>query len=100
MLFFAGELKESEKNMRNLAHMPVKGRVAMALLNLQSKFGVNNKGLINITISRQDLASFAGTTYETVFKIINELKREGLLNIDGKDIGIIDTKKLVSMTNQ
>jgi CRP/FNR family transcriptional regulator len=26
MMFFAAELKESEKRMRNLAHMPVKGR--------------------------------------------------------------------------
>jgi CRP-like cAMP-binding protein len=86
--------------MRNLAHMPVKGRVAMALLNLQARFGVNSKGLIDLTLSRQDLASFVGTIYETVFKIINELKREGLIRIDGKDIGIIHAEKLSLMTNQ
>jgi CRP-like cAMP-binding protein len=100
MLFFAGELKESEKNMRNLAHMPVKGRVAIALLNLQNKFGTDSKGLINLTISRQDLASYAGATYETVFKIINELKRDELIRIEGKDIGIIDTEKLEGLTKQ
>jgi len=37
MLFYAQELKESERNMRNLAHMTVKGRVANALLQLQQK---------------------------------------------------------------
>lgn len=41
MLFYAQELQESEKNMRNLAHMPVKGRLASALLKLSEKFGIN-----------------------------------------------------------
>ena len=39
MLFFAAELKQSERKMRNLAHMPVKGRIAQALLLLKNKFG-------------------------------------------------------------
>jgi len=34
MMFFASELKESEKRMRNLAHMSVKGRISNALLFL------------------------------------------------------------------
>ena len=98
LLFFAGELKESEKNMRNLAHMPVKGRVAQAILNLQNKFGVNEKGLIDLTLSRQDLASFAGTTYETVFRIINELTNDGIIRLQGKDIAIVKIEKLRELT--
>src|SRR5206468_400675 len=64
MMFFARELQESEKNMRNLAHMPVKGRIAQALILLKEKFGVNDERFLNITVNRQDIASFAGTTYE------------------------------------
>jgi len=100
LLFFAGELKESEKNMRNLAHMPVKGRVAQAILNLQNKFGVNENGLIDLTLSRQDLASFAGTTYETVFRIINELTSEGIIRLEGKDIAIVEIEKLKELTTE
>ncbi len=73
LLFFADELQESERKMRNLAHMQVKGRVAQALLTLQEKFGLSPDGYIGITLSRQDLASIVGATYETVFRIINEL---------------------------
>jgi CRP-like cAMP-binding protein len=98
LLFFAGELKESEKNMRNLAHMPVKGRVAQALLNLQSKFGVNENGLIGFTLSRQDLAAFAGTTYETVFRIINEFTNDGIIRLKGKEIEIVGFEKLKELT--
>src|SRR5882762_8727365 len=56
------ELQESERKMRNLAHMQVKGRIARALMELREKFGLTQEGFIDIALSRQDLASFAGTT--------------------------------------
>ena len=95
MMFFASELKESEKRMRNLAHMPVKGRVANALLWLRSKFGTNKEGYININLSRQDLASYIGATYETVFRIISELEEENTIGLDGKNIYIRNEKGLL-----
>lgn len=56
MQFFATELKESKRNMRNLAHMPVKGRIAQALLTLEEKFGTTENGFLNSTLIRQDIA--------------------------------------------
>lgn len=94
MMFFASELKESEKRMRNLAHMPVIGRVANALLNLRQKFGTDQMGNIDINLSRQDLASYAGTTYETVFRILNEMVADNTVRIDGKCIAVTDEVKL------
>jgi len=35
MRFMANELQESEKRVRNLVHMPVKGRIAQAFINLK-----------------------------------------------------------------
>ena len=100
MMFFAEELKVSERNMRNLAHMQVKGRVAIALLALKDKFGVTENGFINITLSRQDLASYAGTTYETVFRIINEFIEDNIVSVTGKDISILYADKLIDFTKQ
>jgi CRP-like cAMP-binding protein len=88
MQFFACELKDSEHNMRNLAHMPVKGRIAQALLTLEAKFGKTTDGFLNITLSRQDLASFAGTTYETAFRMLNELLDDGAIRVEGKRIAV------------
>lgn len=98
MMFYASELKESEKNMRNLAHMPVKGRIAQALLLLQEKFGITEDGYINITLSRQDFASYAGTTYETFFRIINELVEDNIVSVNNKNIAIVNAGKLASLT--
>jgi CRP/FNR family transcriptional regulator len=98
LMFFAEELRESERRMRNLAHMPVKRRVAEALLALNQQFGTTKDGFINIDLSRQDLASYAGATYETVFRMINELVSDKLISLSGKSIRIIDNEELLKLT--
>ena len=86
--------------MRDLAHMQVKGRVANALIVLKNKFGTDDAGNINIRLSRQDFASYIGTTYETVFRIMNELSEEKILSVSGKDIGILNEEQLAQFTMQ
>jgi len=88
MRLLAGELQESERRMRNLAHMSVKGRVAQALLSLQMQFGNDEDGFLDIELSRQDLASFTGTSYESLFRTINELLTEDVIIVSGKRIAI------------
>jgi CRP/FNR family transcriptional regulator len=98
MMFFADELQESERRMRNLAHMPVKGRLAQALIQLKEQFGLNEAGDLNISLSKQDLAAFAGATYETVFRMTIELINEELISISGRQIRIINEEKLKCLT--
>lgn len=94
MLFFADELKESESKMLNLAHMMVKGRIILAILKLEEQFGTNEAGFIDINLSRQNLADVAGTTYETVFRILNELSLQNLIVTDGRAIHIKEHEEL------
>jgi CRP-like cAMP-binding protein len=100
MMFFAAELKVSERKMRNLAHMSVKGRLAQAMLSLKEKFGLDEQGALNITLSRQDLASYIGTTYETVFRTINEMTEENILKTDGKSISIVNAARLTELVSE
>ena len=78
-----------------MAHMSVKGRIANAILTLKQKFGVNNHGQLGITISRQDFASYNGATYETVFRMMNEMVEEKAIRMEGKNITILSEKKLL-----
>jgi len=98
MRFFAGGLQDSEKRMRNLVHMPVKGRIAQSLITLKNQFGTNNEGFINIELTRQDLSSFAGASYETLFKVINELVDEKIAEVSGKSIRILNETALKQLT--
>jgi len=97
MMFYASELKESERNMRNLAHMPVKGRIAQALLILQQRFGKDEEGNIDLSFSRQDLASFAGTTYATVFRLLNEMVKENMITLSSRSVLITDSESLLRL---
>jgi CRP/FNR family transcriptional regulator, polysaccharide utilization system transcription regulator len=99
MMFFVKDLQESENKMRNLAHMSVKGRVAYALTLMESQFGLTDEQFINLRVSRQDLASFTGATYETVFRVINELLNEQIIIIKDKYFKVTDKAKLLQLTD-
>lgn len=94
LLFFAAELQESEQRMRNMARLPVKSRVAGALIFLEAKFGCAPEGHLDLSISRQDLAAYIGATYETVFRMLQELAGEGLVALNGKHIFLLNKQAL------
>ena len=94
MLFYNTELQNAERRMRDMVHMETKGRIAGALLEMSHKFGTNREGFISLPLSRQDIASYAGTTYENLFKLFNELKKEKLITTSGKFIKIKNETKL------
>ena len=86
--FYTAELQKAEKRMRDLVHMETKGRIAEALLSIAEFFGQQKDKYIAVTITRQDIASYAGTTYETVFKFFTELAAGKIITTEGKKIRI------------
>jgi len=100
MMFFAEELKVSERKMRDLAHMQVKGRLAQALITLKEKFGEDAAGNINMPVNRQNLASYAGTTYETAFRILNDFTDDNIIQVAGNNISILDEFRLSEFTKE
>ena len=95
----AHELQLSQKSSRDLAHMSVKARIAQSFLALKDQFGTRQDGYLDINISRQDIASYSGTTYETVFKVINDLAGSQTIELSGKNIRINDEQTLRSIIN-
>ncbi|MCF1716724.1 Crp/Fnr family transcriptional regulator [Flavihumibacter sp. RY-1] len=100
MIFMADELRLSEQRMRDLAHLQVKVRTARDLLMLEKKFGKDAEGFIGFTISRQDLAAYVGTAYETVYRLLLEFTEEKLIKTDGKRIGLLNIEKLKKLLEQ
>lgn len=94
MEFFADELQEIERKMSSLVHQEVKGRLADALIHLHH---LNHNQPFNI--SRQDLASYIGTTYETVYRNLQELSQDQLIEVDGKNITVLQDKKLKNIAS-
>lgn len=93
MQFYSIELDRSETKVRKFAQMTVREKVIDAILYMNRKFG-QTKGLLNIQLSRREIADFAGTTDEQVTRIISSLKKEKLIKVSGKKIGIVDVTAL------
>lgn len=100
LMFMADELQESEKKMRDLAQMSVKSRLALALEYFSSEFGITEDNVLKISFSKQDIASYIGTTYETLFRTINELTEEKVINVMKRAFTILDFDKLKAYSHQ
>jgi CRP/FNR family transcriptional regulator len=94
MQLYADALRNAERRMRHLALTEVRGRIADAVLTIQETFGVDTGGYVKVPITRQDIASYAGTTYETVFKFFTEWTTQGLLDTSGKYLRVLDENAL------
>ncbi|NIG55513.1 Crp/Fnr family transcriptional regulator [Chitinophaga sp. Cy-1792] len=94
MRFYAQELQEAERYMHGLAHLPVKARLANALLLLHTKFGTTPEGFINLPLTKQDLSAYIGATYETTFRVLQDLIAAALVRSDGKLLAITQPEAL------
>ncbi|GAA4838668.1 Crp/Fnr family transcriptional regulator [Algivirga pacifica] len=93
MRFYAEELNRSDTKVRKLAQMTVREKVIDTILYINRKFGQVNQ-LLSLTLSRKEIADFAGTTDEQVIRTISSLKKEKLLISKGRKIGIPDIDRL------
>ncbi len=93
----AHELGKTEKKLMTLAQKSVRERLATTLLMLKDNYGVDGaeRDLINITLSREDLANIIGTATESVIRLLSDFKTQQLISFEGKKIKILDTEGLI-----
>ena len=72
---------EVEERYRELATERVERRIAQTLLRLVRQVGrrVENGVLIDLPLTRQDLADMTGTTHYTVSRILSQWEQEKLI---------------------
>mgnify|MGYP001797009685 CR=1 FL=1 len=91
----ANHVTEIEEKLLNLAYDSVRKRVADALILLHDRF--EKDGQSEITILREDLAHFVGTSKETVIRTLSEFKDDALVEIKGSRIRLLDKEKLARL---
>ncbi len=91
------KLHRAQKKIEDLGLRDTKGRVAILLIDLLYKFGDKNNGL-SLELNRQEMASFIGTTRETVSRTLSEFKNEGLIEVNGSRIFIKNMEGLKQWT--
>lgn len=92
-------LLEKEEQLVKLAYNSVRKRVSEALVALHNRFKENESSKFTISISREDLANLAGTATETTIRTLSDFKDEGLVEMKGSSITILNFDKLAHMKN-
>ncbi len=75
-----------------LTHKQSFGRLADIIICLSDR--IFKKGEFVLPLSRKDLADLSGLSSETVIRILKNFKEEGLVEMKGKNIKILDFERL------
>lgn len=88
-------------NISVFSQRSVRERLAITLIVLREKYKKETaEGQpIIINLSRDDIASMAGTTRENVVRIMREFKDEQLIETKGRKICLINVKKMIDISN-
>lgn len=85
---------EQEERLLKLAYGNVRERVATVIKSLYDRFGNQDSHRIELSISREELAGYAGIATESLIRTLSDFKSEGMISNDGKIIVIEDYDRL------
>ena len=95
----AKNISEKEEQLLHLAYNSLRKKVADALLTIQSKYQDKNEEQFVIDISRDNLATIAGTAKESLIRTLGDFKDEKIIGINEGRISILNRKKLQDIQN-
>ncbi len=89
-------VKEKEERLLSLAYSSLRKRVAAALLDIVSRFRLDEQ-MKPIEISREEIAQYVGTATESLIRTLSDFKSEKLIDIKSGKITVSDPDKLKNM---
>jgi len=89
----ANNVTEKQEQLVKMAYNSLRKKVADALMTLHKKYN------IPIDISRENLATIAGTATESLIRTLGDFKSEKLIDIKDGSIVILNEKKLSHLLN-
>lgn len=95
----AKNISEKEDQLLGLAYNSLRKKVAEALILLQKKYKEESKDNFEIALTRECLASIAGTATESLIRTLSDFRSEKLIDIKEGNIIILNEKKLVQLLN-
>lgn len=88
------ELREANDYVTDIAQKTVRERLAEVLLILRDQFGENEYNVLQVSLTREELANMVGTATESVIRLLSEFKSDGVIEINGRRIRFVDINTL------
>jgi CRP-like cAMP-binding protein len=95
----AKNISNKENQLLGLAYNSLRKKVAEALILLQRKYQLAVEDNFVIDISRESLATIAGTATESLIRTLSDFRNEKMIEIKDGSIVIINQKKLQHLLN-
>jgi len=94
-----GRLRSAHEMMRQLSVYSTDQRIAFVLLKLGDKLGEQKDVglLIQLPLSRGDLAQLSGTTTETASRVMSQFQKEGLIQAGRQWVAITNRARLADL---
>lgn len=96
------DMGAAENKLSSLHQKNVRERLAELFLLLKESHGVtqdDGRTLINLKLTREEMATMIGTANETLIRFISEFKEAGLIEQEGKKIFIANEAELIEWAN-
>lgn len=84
------ELGEANNYITDIAQKTVRERLAEILLLLKEKFDLDENQVLQISLTREELANMVGTATESVIRLLSEFKQDKLIELQGRKIRILN----------
>lgn len=96
MFVLCKRLRRADRHVESLAFLSAPGRVARTILELAEEQGIKENDTIIILhkMTRQEFANIAGTSRETLTRVLMEFQDEGILDISKNQIILVNKKLL------
>ncbi|MBI5212424.1 MAG: Crp/Fnr family transcriptional regulator [Nitrospirae bacterium] len=95
-------IREFHDTLKNIALERVESRIAALLLKLADKAGekkADKTAVINMRLTKQDIAEMVGTTVETTIRVMSKFKKSGYISEKDGRIVIENSKALEAIVN-
>lgn len=95
-------LREAQDLIKSMALERVERRIARILLKLAATTGSSNEEgiLIQMPLTRQDIAEMAGTTVETAIRTMSKFRKQGLVQTKRGRVIILEPHQLVKIAEE
>jgi CRP-like cAMP-binding protein len=96
LLQLGQRLRRSNDTLADLVFSDVPGRVAKALLDLSTRFGVPSEEGVRVVhdLTQEELAQLVGASRETVNKALADFAGRGWLRLEQRSVVILDLERL------
>jgi CRP/FNR family transcriptional regulator len=100
--FLSREIERDQNMMLLLGSMRAEECLAVFLLNLSQRYGRRGYSPTEIVLrmTREEIGSYLGLKLETVSRLLSRLREEGVLQVDGRVLKLLDLPALKQLAGQ